>query len=59
MAVGDLIRCGLVALMAIPVPPLLPVAVLLVVIAHAQPLFSAGRNAILPAVLPGTASRSA
>jgi MFS family permease len=49
----DLVRAGLVAVMAIPALPLPAVAVLLVLMTCPQPLFSAARNATLPQVLAG------
>jgi MFS family permease len=49
----DLVRAGLVAMMAIPAVPLPAVAVLLVLMTCPQPLFSAARNATLPQVLAG------
>jgi MFS family permease len=53
MVVTDLVRAVLVALMAIPEMPLPVIAVLLVVMACPQPLFSGARNATLPAILAG------
>jgi MFS family permease len=49
----DLVRAGLVAVMAIPAVPLPVVAVLVVLMTCPQPLFSAARNATLPQVLAG------
>lgn len=51
MVAVDLVRAALVGLMAIPGVPLPVVAVLLVAMSCLQPLFSAARNATLPAVL--------
>jgi hypothetical protein len=53
MALTDLVRAGLVAVMAIPAVPLPALAVLLVVMTCPQPLFSAARNSTLPQVLTG------
>jgi MFS family permease len=53
MVIVDLVRAGLVAIMAIPGLPLLAVAALLVVLTCPQPLFSAARNATIPAILTG------
>lgn len=53
MVVTDLARAALAAAMAIPGLPLAAVVSLLVVMACPQPLFSAARNATLPAVLAG------
>lgn len=53
MVVADAVRCGLVALMAVPFVPLWLLCVLLFAAACADPVFSAARNAVLPAVLPG------
>jgi MFS family permease len=53
MAVTDLVRAVLVALMAIPGLSLPVVAVLLVATSCLQPLFAAARTAVLPALLAG------
>jgi MFS family permease len=53
MVATDLVRAGLVAVMAVPAVPLPAVAVLLVLLTCPQPLFSAARNATLPQVLAG------
>lgn len=53
MVVVDLVRAVLVALMTIPGLPLLAVGALLVLLTCPQPLFSAARNATIPAVLAG------
>jgi predicted MFS family arabinose efflux permease len=53
MVIVDLVRAGLVAIMAIPGLPLLAVGALLVVLTCPQPLFSAARNATIPAILAG------
>jgi predicted MFS family arabinose efflux permease len=52
MVAVELLRAVLVAVMAIPAVPLPVLAALLVGVACPQPLFSAARNAVLPAVLP-------
>lgn len=53
MVVADALRFGLVALMAVPAVPLWLLCVLLFAAACADPVFSAARNAVLPAALPG------
>jgi hypothetical protein len=49
----DLVRALLVGLMALPGLPLPAVTALLVLLTCPQPLASAARNAVLPAMLPG------
>lgn len=51
MVVSDLVRAGLVGLMAIPGTPLVLVAGLLVLVQLAEPPFAAAQGALLPEVL--------
>ncbi|MBV9854190.1 MAG: MFS transporter, partial [Streptosporangiaceae bacterium] len=53
MVVTELVRAFLVALMVIPGLPLTVIAALVVVLTCPQPLFSAARNATIPAILAG------
>jgi hypothetical protein len=53
MVAVELLRALLVAVMAVPAVPLPALAILLIAVAALQPLFSAARNAVLPALLPG------
>ncbi|WP_134732602.1 MFS transporter [Amycolatopsis nivea] len=53
MVVCDLVRAGLVALMAVPVVPLPLLAVLLVLVQLAEAPFSAAQGAVLPELLGG------
>jgi len=53
MVVTDLVRAFVVALMVIPGLPLPAIAALVVVLTCPQPLFSAARNAAIPAILTG------
>jgi MFS family permease len=53
MVVTDAARALLVALMVIPGLPLPVIAALVVVLTCPQPLFSAARNAVIPAILTG------
>ncbi|TWP46875.1 MFS transporter [Lentzea tibetensis] len=51
MVVSDLVRAGLVGLMAVPGTPLVLVASLLVLVQLAEPPFAAAQGALLPEVL--------
>ncbi|MET9311042.1 MFS transporter [Kribbella sp. NPDC003505] len=53
MVVTDFSRACLVAVMAIPGLPMAILALLLTAVVSLQPLYSAARNAVLPAVLDG------
>jgi hypothetical protein len=53
MVVTDVVRAFVVALMVIPGLPLPAIAALVVVLTCPQPLFSAARNAAIPAILTG------
>jgi MFS family permease len=53
MAVADLLRAALVAVIVLPGLPLPVLAALLVPMVALQPLFMAARNATLPVMLPG------